>query len=121
MPGETEGTILLQGEPVIVAATEELVRLVRVDRLDDVRSTFVPAPGVTLPVGRGQPVGELLFRAGGLRLGTVPVVATEAVAAPPANPGTVPEAPPPAGLAPAFDSAFRLLQAASRSAWGSLL
>jgi D-alanyl-D-alanine carboxypeptidase (penicillin-binding protein 5/6) len=120
-PGETEGTILLQGEPVTVAATEELVRLVRADRLDDVRTTFVPAPGVTLPVARGQRVGELLFRTGGFRLGTVPVAATEAVAAPPANPGTVPEAPPPASLAPAFDSAFQLLQAASRSAWGSLL
>jgi D-alanyl-D-alanine carboxypeptidase (penicillin-binding protein 5/6) len=121
VPGETEGTILLQGEPVTVAATEELVRLVRVDRLDDVRSTFVAAPGTMLPVDRGERIGELLFRTDGLRVGTVPVVATEAVAAPPANPGTLPEAPPPAGLAPAFDSALRLLQAASRSVWGSLL
>jgi D-alanyl-D-alanine carboxypeptidase (penicillin-binding protein 5/6) len=121
VPGETEGTILLQGEPVVVAATEELVRLVRVDRLDDVQTTFVPAPGITLPVARGQRVGELLFRTGGLRLGAVPVEATEPVAAPPASPGTVSKAPPPAGLAPAFDSALRLLEAASRSAWGSLL
>ena len=121
LPGETEGAILLQGEPVIVAATEELVRLVRVDRLDDVRSTFVAAPGVTLPVDRGERIGELLFRTGGLRLGAVPVVATEPVAAPPSGPGTLPEAPPPAGLAPAFDSALRLLHAASRAAWGSLL
>lgn len=121
VPGETEGTILLQGEPVLVAAPEKLTALVRSDRLDEVRSTFVPSPGITLPVTRGQRVGSLVFRTGRLRLGSVPLIASESVAAPPSGPGTTPTAPPPAALAPAFDSAFRLLQAAARSTWGSLL
>jgi D-alanyl-D-alanine carboxypeptidase (penicillin-binding protein 5/6) len=121
VPGETEGTVLLQGEPVLVSATQPLTRLVRQDRLDDIRSTFVPAPGVALPVRRGQRVGSLVFRTGALRLGTVPLMADENVDAPPSSPGTVPEAPPPAELAPAFDSAARLLHAVARSAWGSLL
>ena len=69
VPGETEGTVLLQGEPVLVSATDPLTALVRRDRLDDVRATFVPAPGVALPVHRGQRVGSLLFRTGALRLG----------------------------------------------------
>jgi D-alanyl-D-alanine carboxypeptidase (penicillin-binding protein 5/6) len=121
VPGETEGTVLLQGEPVLVSATEPLTRLVRRDRLDDIRSTFVPATGVSLPVERGQHVGALVFRTGALRLGAVPLTAAESVDAPPSGPGTVPRAPPPAELAPAFDSAVRLLHAVARSAWGSLL
>jgi serine-type D-Ala-D-Ala carboxypeptidase (penicillin-binding protein 5/6) len=121
VPGETEGTVLLQGEPVLVSATEPLTALVRRDRLDDIRSTFVPAPGVALPVHHGQRVGSLLFRTGALRLGAVPLMADESVDAPPASPGTVAQAPPPAELAPAFDSAVRLLHAVARSAWGSLL
>jgi serine-type D-Ala-D-Ala carboxypeptidase (penicillin-binding protein 5/6) len=119
--GETEGTVLLQGEPVLVTTTEGLTALVRKDRLDDVRSTFVPGPGVALPVPRGRSIGSLVFRTGKLRLGAVSLIAAEDVAAPPAAPGTEPVAPPPAALAPAFDSAFRLLHAAARSAWGSLL
>lgn len=121
VPGETGGTVLLQGEPVLVTTTEGLSALVRVDRLDDVQSTFVPAPGVVLPVARGARVGSLVFRTGRLRLGAVSLIAAEDVSAPPAAPGTNPEAPPPAALAPAFDSALRLLHAAARSAWGSLL
>jgi D-alanyl-D-alanine carboxypeptidase (penicillin-binding protein 5/6) len=121
VPGETEGTVLLQGEPVLVSATEPLTALVRRDRLDDIRSTFVPAPGVALPVHRGEGVGSLVFRAGALRLGAVPLMADESVNAPPSSPGTVAQAPPPAELAPAFDSAVRLLHAVARSAWGSLL
>jgi serine-type D-Ala-D-Ala carboxypeptidase (penicillin-binding protein 5/6) len=121
VPGETEGTVLLQGEPVLVSATQPLSRLVRRDRIDDIRSTFMPAPGVALPVRRGQVVGSLVFRTGALRLGTVPLTADESVAAPPASPGNVGQAPPPAELAPAFDSALRLLHAVARSAWGSLL
>ena len=120
VPGETEGTVLLQGEPVLVSATDPLTALVRRDRLDDVRSTFVPAPGVALPVDRGQRVGSLLFRTGALRLGAVPVIADESVDAPPASPGTVAQRRP-RRSAPAFDSAVRLLHAALRSAWGSLL
>jgi D-alanyl-D-alanine carboxypeptidase (penicillin-binding protein 5/6) len=121
VPGETEGTVLLQGEPVLVSATEPLTGLVRTDRIDDIRSTFVPGPGVTLPVRRGERVGSLVFRTGALRLGSVPLMADESVAAPPSSPGTVADAPPPAQLAPAFDSAARLLHAVARSAWGSLL
>jgi serine-type D-Ala-D-Ala carboxypeptidase (penicillin-binding protein 5/6) len=121
VPGETEGTVLLQGEPVLVSATQPLTRLVRRDRIDDIRSAFEPAPGVALPVHRGQVVGSLVFRTGSLRLGTVPLTAAESVAAPPASPGNVGQAPPPAELAPAFDSAVRLLHAVARSAWGSLL
>jgi serine-type D-Ala-D-Ala carboxypeptidase (penicillin-binding protein 5/6) len=121
VPEETEGTVLLQGEPVLVSATDPLTALVRRDRLDDVRSTFVPALGVALPVHRGQRVGSLLFRTGPLRLGATPLMADESVDAPPASPGTVVQAPPPAELAPAFDSALRLLHAVARSAWGSLL
>jgi serine-type D-Ala-D-Ala carboxypeptidase (penicillin-binding protein 5/6) len=121
VPGETEGTVLLQGEPVLVSATQPLTRLVRRDRIDDIRSAFMPAPGVALPVHRGQVVGSLVFRTGSLRLGTVPLTAAESVAAPPASPGNVGQAPPPAELAPAFDSAVRLLHAVARSAWGSLL
>ena len=63
VPGETEGTVLLQGEPILVSATEPLKRLVRRDRLADIRSTFVPAPGVALPIQRGQRVGSLVFLA----------------------------------------------------------
>jgi serine-type D-Ala-D-Ala carboxypeptidase (penicillin-binding protein 5/6) len=121
VPGETEGTVLLEGEPVLVTTTEGLSALVRKDRLADVQSTFVPAPGMTLPVTRGARIGELVFRTGKLRLGAVSLIAAEDVAAPPAAPGTEPEAPPPASLAPAFDSALRLLHASARSVWGSLL
>jgi D-alanyl-D-alanine carboxypeptidase (penicillin-binding protein 5/6) len=121
VPGETEGTVLLQGEPVLVSASEPLTRLVRTDRLDDIRSAFVPAPGIALPVHSGQRVGALVFRTGSLRLGAVALMADESVDAPPSGPGTVPRAPPPAELAPAFDSALRLLRAVARSTWGSLL
>jgi serine-type D-Ala-D-Ala carboxypeptidase (penicillin-binding protein 5/6) len=121
IPGETEGTVLLQGEPVLVEATEKLSALVRRDKLDEIESTFVPTRGVTLPVKKGNRVGSLVFRTGRLRLGAVPLIASESVAAPPSSPGTTGTAPPPAALAPSFDSAFRLLEAAARSAWGSLL
>ena len=66
-------------------------------------------------------MGSLVFRTGALRLGSVPLMADESVEAPPSSPGTHAQAPPPAELAPAFDSAARLLHAVARSAWGSLL
>ena len=117
VPGETAGTVLLDGEPLTAAAADRLVRLVRRDRLEDVMSAFVPDPGVALPVAKGDRIGVLRFRTGRAILGSVPLVATEAAAAPP--PGA--PAPPPASLGPPVESALHLLYAVGRSTLGSLL
>ena len=117
VPGETAGAVLLDGEPVTAAAADRLVRLVRKDRLGDVTSAFVPGPGVSLPVARGDRIGVLRFRTGRSIMGSVTLVATEAAAAPP--PGA--PAPPPASLGPPVESALHLLYAVGRSTLGSLL
>ena len=117
VPGETAGAVLLGGEPVTAAAADRLVRLVREDRLGDVASAFVPGPGVSLPVAKGERIGVLRFRTGRLVLGSVPLVSTESAAAPP--PGA--PAPPPAALGPPVESALHLLYAVGRSTLGSLL
>jgi len=116
-PGETAGAVLLDGEPVTAAAETRLVRLVRVDRLGQVTSAFVPGPGVSLPVAKGDRIGMLRFRTGREVLGAAPLVATESAAAPP--PGA--PAPPPAALGPPVESALHLLYAVGRSTLGSLL
>jgi len=115
--GETAGAVLLDGEPVTAAADDRLIRLVREGRLADVRSAFVPGPHASLPVKAGDRIGVLRFLDGRYILGSVPLVATQAAAAPP--PGA--PAPPPADLAPPVQSALRLLYAAGRSTLGALL
>jgi serine-type D-Ala-D-Ala carboxypeptidase (penicillin-binding protein 5/6) len=115
--GRTEGTVLVEGEPVKVAALANLVRLVRVNRLGDVRSRFVPANGVSLPVSTGDRIGRLRFFAGNRVIGSVPVAATESVLPPP----TSPPPQPPERLAPRFENALRVLDAMARATLGAFL
>jgi serine-type D-Ala-D-Ala carboxypeptidase (penicillin-binding protein 5/6) len=115
--GRTEGTVLVEGEPVTVEALANLVRLVRVNRLGDVRSRFVPADGVSLPVSTGDHIGRLRFFAGNRVIGSVQVAATESVLPPP----TSPPPQPPERLAPRFENALRVLDAMARAALGAFL
>jgi D-alanyl-D-alanine carboxypeptidase (penicillin-binding protein 5/6) len=115
--GRTEATVLLDGEPVMVAALANLVRLVRVNRLGDVRTRFVPGAGVSLPVSAGDRIGRLRFFAGNRGIGSVQVAATESALAPPKP--LPPQ--PPARLAPRFESALHVLDAMARAAFGAFL
>src|SRR5438132_14218493 len=105
---------MLAVHQLTVAAFLNLVRLVRVNRLGEVKSRFEPAPGVSLPLSAGDRIGRLRFFTGNRAIGSVQVAATESVLAPPEP--LPPQ--PPARLAPRFESALRILDAMARAAFG---
>jgi D-alanyl-D-alanine carboxypeptidase (penicillin-binding protein 5/6) len=89
-PGDPVGAMEVGGQSVPVAAAEGLVRLVRKDRVHEVRRFLHPAVALRLPVLPGQAMGEVEIRAHGVPLGTVPVVAISGVTARPPQPPRVP-------------------------------
>ncbi len=84
--GDLAGSIQVGGAKVGAAADATLVRLVRSDRVGEVRVTLDPADDLTLPITDGQPIGRVVVLAHGVVLGAVRAVAARAVAAPPPPP-----------------------------------
>jgi hypothetical protein len=57
-----------------------------VRRTADIEEIVLLDPGLTLPLEAGERVGEVIVRAGGQELGSVPVVTMDEVRAPPEPP-----------------------------------
>jgi D-alanyl-D-alanine carboxypeptidase (penicillin-binding protein 5/6) len=94
-PGESLGTVLLDGTTVEAVAAGELVRLVREDLVDRIEYELRPARDLRLPVLPGQKVGREVVFVNGKR-----IAAVDAVAAPP--PRSAP-GPPPGGSSSLLD------------------
>jgi D-alanyl-D-alanine carboxypeptidase (penicillin-binding protein 5/6) len=77
--GESLGRIMVEGEPVEAVAAEELVKLVREDRVDEIEYQLRPLSGLTLPITAGQKLGREVVFIRGHRAGSVDVVARVSV------------------------------------------
>jgi D-alanyl-D-alanine carboxypeptidase (penicillin-binding protein 5/6) len=87
-PGESLGTVLLDGTSVEAVAAEELVRLVREDHVDRIEYELRPARDLRLPVLPGQMVGREVVFVNGKRVAAVDAVAAAPTqAAPTRSPG----------------------------------
>jgi serine-type D-Ala-D-Ala carboxypeptidase (penicillin-binding protein 5/6) len=95
--GDAAGSIQVGGAQVEAASNATLVRLVRSDRVGEVRLTLDPAESLTLPIAEGAPIGRVVVLAHGAVLGAVRAVAVKAVAAPPPPPDLRPPPAPAAG------------------------
>jgi D-alanyl-D-alanine carboxypeptidase (penicillin-binding protein 5/6) len=109
-PGDAVGTVAVEGRTVPVAAAAGLVRLVRRDRVGEVRRFLHPGASLRLPVLPGQAMGELEVRAHGVPLGTVPILAARGASAQP-----------PAPRRPALAAAARELAEILRVTFGPFL
>jgi D-alanyl-D-alanine carboxypeptidase len=105
-PGESLGTVLLDGGSVEAVAAEELVRLVREDHVDSIRYELRPARDLRLPILPGQSVGREVVFVNGKR-----VAAVDAVAAAPARPAPAP----PPGRSPSLLESAAVLAAVIRA------
>ncbi|MGH2573430.1 MAG: D-alanyl-D-alanine carboxypeptidase family protein [Actinomycetota bacterium] len=103
--GDSLGQIVVEGRPVQAAAAEQLVQLVRDDRIDEIEYVLRPVAGLTLPILAGQKIGREIVFIGDRRAGAVDAVAAASVARGP------PVAQPAAGLGSAMQSALRLVAA----------
>lgn len=81
--GEEAGTVALPGGSVAVTAGTGLEALIPVASLAEVTRTITVTPGAAFPPAPGEQVAAMEVAIPGLRLGTVPLVATD-IPAPPA-------------------------------------
>jgi D-alanyl-D-alanine carboxypeptidase len=73
--GTGVGTVAAAGHEVRAVAAQELVRLVRIDRLGEIERRFEPLARLAWPVADGQHVGTVRGLVDGAEVGVVPAVA----------------------------------------------
>jgi D-alanyl-D-alanine carboxypeptidase (penicillin-binding protein 5/6) len=84
--GQRTGSLTLDGAQVPTRATEGLVRLVRADRVREIRFDLAASASASLPIAADRRVGEAMVSAHGVVIGSVPVVAAVSVARPSPTP-----------------------------------
>jgi D-alanyl-D-alanine carboxypeptidase (penicillin-binding protein 5/6) len=122
--GEVVGTIDVGGRPVEAEATETFVLLIPRPLVPTTEYALVPADGLSLPIARGDPLGRVVVRVDGKRVGSVGLVAAAAVTAPaplPSPTTSAPPAPPLALAAQVLVRSSRLFAALLRALVGAFL
>jgi hypothetical protein len=92
--GEVVGTIDVDGRPVEAEATQTFVLLIPRPLVSTTEYTLVAADGLSLPIARGEPLGRVVIRVDGKRVGSVGLVAAGAVTAPAPVPSPATSGPP---------------------------
>lgn len=115
--GQDLGTIPVQGLTLQVAGGRTIERLLRRDRVNQLRRTVVPMPGLALPLAIGQRVGRVMVFANGEKVGESMAVAAANLALPQSAPGPTAA---PSGRRP-IDDVAEILGLLVRTMFGSFL
>lgn len=117
--GQSLGRVMAEGQPIDAVAVDQLVRLIRKDRLTRILRAFLPDGGLLLPVVAGQRVGKALVLVAGKRVGSVEAVSSRTVFRTAPSPSA---SPPGSGVGMgSLAAALRLLAALIRSLLGGFL